>query len=130
LNRPSHAKESTCFYTWMGDDGICRTVTKLRAEIDLAGAIENSNVVKSLFVTKKFPLLVDARHLKSLSKEARKHFSVNDRDTKITCFALIVKSPLSRIIGNFFISLNTTGVPARLFDSEQEAINWLKQYIQ
>jgi hypothetical protein len=72
---------------------------------------------------------VDSRNIKSISKEARKHFSTNGRTTKINCFALIIDSPLSRIIGNFFMGLNKPEIPARLFTSETEAISWLKQYL-
>lgn len=61
--------------------------------------------------------------------EARKHLSTNGRETSINSFAVIVKSPLSRVIGNFLMGLNKPEIPARLFDNEQEAIHWLKNYL-
>lgn len=112
----------------MGSDGICRTKAKPGANINLEEAIENSQAVNSFFSGNKYPLLVDARDLASISKEARKQFAINGRETSITCFGLIVKSPLSRVIGNFFIGLNKPSVPARLFDDEQDALNWLHEY--
>lgn len=113
----------------MGSDGICRTKTKPQAEIDIEEALENSKAVNSFYTEKKYPLLVDARDIKSITKEARKQFAVNDRDTGIISFALIVKSPLSRVIGNFFMGLNKPSIPARLFDNEEEAILWLKKFM-
>jgi hypothetical protein len=113
----------------MGTDGICRTITKPAAEIDLESAVENSNIVTALYKNKKFPLLVDSRNIRSMTKEARRHFSTNGRDTKITSMAILVKSPLSRVIGNFFMGINKPQVPTRLFDSESEAAQWLKQYL-
>ena len=129
LNPPEDATEITAFWTWMGADGICRTKTKPLVEITLKETMENSVAVSSLYKDKKFPLLVDARTIKSIEREARKHFSTNGRETKITSFALIIKSPLSRIIGNFFMALNKPLIPARLFDNEEEAITWLKNYL-
>ena len=129
LNPPEHATEITAFWTWMGKDGICRTKTKPLAVISLKEAIENSEAVSSFYKDRKFPLLIDARNVKYMEREARKHFSTNGRDTKITCFAVMVKSPLSRMIGNFFMGLNKPNMPARLFDNEADAINWLKNYL-
>lgn len=126
---PNTAIELSLFWTWMGEDGICRTKTKPEAEITLKEAMENSAAVTSLYRDKKFPLLVDARNVKSMAKEARKHFSTNGRETKITSMAIMVKSPLSRIIGNFFMGLNKPEVPARLFDDENMAVEWLKKYL-
>jgi len=126
---PKHATELSHFYTWLADDGICRTVAKTNAEITLHSANENTQIITSFYNSKKFPLLVDTRNMKSITRDARSHFSTNGRDTKINCMALIVKSPISRVIGNFFIGLNKPQVPARLFDAEHEAINWLKQFV-
>jgi hypothetical protein len=126
---PNEAIEVSLFWTWMGDDGICRTKTKPNAEINVKEAVENSQAVSSFYRGKKYPLLIDSRDIKSIAREARKHFAISDRETRITSFALIVKSPLSRVIGNFFMGLNKPSVPARLFDSEKEALKWLRQYL-
>lgn len=126
---PHNALELASFHTWMGDDGICRTATRPQAEIGIEQARENSAAVTGFYTGRKFPLLIDARNVKSMAREARRHFSTNGRDTKINAFAIMVKSPLSRVIGNFFMGLNKPEVPARLFDDEAQAIDWLKQYL-
>lgn len=126
---PNNAIELSVFWTWMGNDGICRTKTKLGAEIDMPEARQNSIAVNSFFTGKKFPLIVDSRDVKRISADARKHFSTNGRQTAINSMAIIVKSPLSRVVGNFFMGLNKPAVPARLFEKEDEAIKWLKQFI-
>jgi hypothetical protein len=119
----------TCYWTWMGLDGIARTKVKPQAEVTIKESIENSLAVNSLYSAKKFPLLIDARQIKSISKEARDNFSIKNRSTNINSFAVIIESPLSRIIGNFFMGLNKPSVPAKLFNNEQDAITWLKQYL-
>lgn len=124
-----HVHDLTCYYTWMGKDGIARTKVKPQAEVTIKESLENSKAVNSLRSDKKFPLLIDARHIKSISKEARDNFSIRNRETMINSFAVIIESPLSRIIGNFFMGLNKPSVPAKLFNNEQDAIAWLKQYL-
>jgi hypothetical protein len=130
LTPPDNAISIKAFWTWMGPDGIARTKTKPKARIALAEAEENSRAVNSLYAGKKFPLLVDARNVLSMTHEARKHLAVKGRETNITGFAIMVKSPLSRVIGNFFMGLNKPEVPASLFDKEQEAVKWLKKYLK
>jgi len=124
-----HIYDLTCYWTWMGLDGIARTKVKPQAEVTIKESLENSFAVNNLFTTKKFPLLIDARQIKSISKEARDNFSIRNRSTNINSFAVIIESPLSRIIGNFFMGLNKPSVPAKLFNNEQDAIIWLKQYL-
>jgi hypothetical protein len=119
--------EITAYYTWMGKDGIARTKVKPLAEVTLAEAKENSVAVNSLSPGNRYPLLIDSRDIKSISKEARDFFSMNNRDSNVSAFAIIIQSPLSRVIGNFFMGLNKPRVPARLFKSEKEAVKWLKE---
>jgi hypothetical protein len=129
LTPPSNALSLRTFFTWLGNDGICRTVAKPMAEIDLEAAKENTAAVFTFFSDRKFPLLVDARDVKSMTREARQHLSINGRETLITSFAILVKSPLSRVIGNFFMGINRPSVPARVFDNETQAIEWLKTFL-
>jgi hypothetical protein len=126
---PPIATELSKFFTWMGNDGICRTCTKAMAEVDLEAAIQNTIVVNSFYKNVKFPILVDTRPMKSITGAARKHFSTNGRDTKISAMALLVGSPISKVIGNFFIGLNKPEVPAKLFNSESDALRWLNQFV-
>ena len=124
---PKNAISVTGYWTWMGEDGIMRTKVKPNIEITLTLAIENTNAVNSFYTDKKFPILIDSRGIKSMSREAREHFSARGRDPKTNAFGIIIKSPLSRVIGNFFLGLNKPAVPTRLFDNENDAIEWLNK---
>jgi len=73
--------------------------------------------------------LVDLRDINSITKEARDHFSMRDRKPAVSAIAMLVKSPVSSIIGNFFLGLNKPSVPTHLFTSEVKAVNWLEQFI-
>ena len=115
------------FTTYLGDDGIMRTTVIDHAEVQFLDALENTRTIESLYTGKNFPLLIDSRKIKSISKDARDHFSMRGRKSVVSCFAILVSSPLSRIIGNFFMGLNKPSVPARLFDNEEKAVQWLKK---
>ncbi len=125
---PKYANDLKGYYTWMGEDGIARTSVKPNIDIVLEHAVENSAVVTSFFKEKKFPILIDARNIKSMSYEARHHFSAHGRETKTNAFGIIIGSPISRVLGNFYLGINKPAVPTKLFDNEEDATKWLKQF--
>lgn len=127
LSPPADAINIKDFVTWMGNDGICRTKVKKGADIDLVSAIENTKAVDSFYIGKHYPIIIDSSDIHSMSREARKHFSTNGRVTSINSMAIVVSSPISKVIGNFFLGLNKPEVPARLFNNEKEALVWLKE---
>ncbi len=126
---PKNAINVTGYWTWMGEDGIARTKVKPDIDITLNHALENTEVVTSFFKDKRFPILIDSRGIKSMSREAREHFSTRGRDSKTNAFGIVIKSPLSRVVGNFFLGINKPAVPTRLFDNEHDAVEWLKQHL-
>jgi hypothetical protein len=114
---------------WLGDDGIARSRQKPNVYSSIEDAREFVSAFNGLAGGRGRPLLADIRGVTSITKKAR-HFLAGDGQVKmITASALLVKSPVSRIIGNFFIGLNRPKIPVRLFDSEEEAVEWLKGYI-
>jgi hypothetical protein len=126
---PENAINVTCYWTWMGKDGIARTKVKPNSEISLNHAMENSKAVNSLIEDKKFPILIDARGIRSMTRDAREFFSTRGRDTNTCAFGIIIKSPISRTVGNFFLGINKPAVPTRLFDNEENAVEWLKHHL-
>lgn len=122
--------ELRCYQTWMGDDGIARTVVRRMAEIELEDALENSRVVNGLKGPERFALIIDTRPIKSITKEARDHFSMRGRESRVIGFAILMGSPLSMIIGNFFMGLNKPRVPVKLFTSDENAVKWCKSIVQ
>ena len=128
---PANAIETSVFLTWMGQDGICRTMLKNKNSIiGIKEAKENTEAVNTFYSGKKFPLMIDARNIKSMSKEAREHFSTNGRETYVCAFGIIVSSTVSRVIGNFFMGINKPSVPTRLFNDEAEASKWLLNFVR
>ncbi len=120
--------ELRAFTTWLGDNDVCYTVVKQNAVVELPDAIENSDSVAKLSEGKIYPMLVNLKEIKSISKEARDHFSMQNRPPGVSAIGLLIKSPASTLIGNFFLGLNKSIVPVKLFTNEEKAVLWLKQF--
>ena len=46
-----------------------------------------------------------------------------------TAVALVVDTPVSRVLGNFYLGLSKPHIPSRLFNDEAEALDWLKRFL-
>jgi len=75
------------------------------------------------------PILVDLNHLKSVSKESRGIYSSQETAKYISAAALLVGNPVSRIMGNFYLGINKTAMPVRMFTSSREAFQWLQTFL-
>jgi hypothetical protein len=94
-------------------------------------ARENIKAIQLLTEGKLHPFLCDITKCKSVDREARALFAGAESRSTYTSVALLSKTPIGNIIGNFFISLyGYAHVPTRLFTSEREAIAWLKGFIK
>ncbi len=101
----------------LDENGILRVTCLPGATQTLAQAHENMSVEVQLSRGKRRPILVDLTG----GEEAAKYQSA---------IALLIGSPLSRVIGNFFIGFNKSPMPTKLFTSEPEALEWLKEFLR
>lgn len=113
---------------WMGDDGILRNMMLPKAEITREDVQENYSSNEKLLNGQKVPILTDARYIKSIDQEARK-LSAGEMVAAITiAIAVLVESPMSRMMGNFFLKINRPLYPVKLFTVDEDAVTWLKKY--
>ena len=117
------------FITKLLPEGIVLTQVQDGAEISVEDARQNTLDVITVTGGKISPLLVDTRNIHSISKEARDHFSMRERKGNVNSIAILIHSPLSKIIGNFFMGLNKPTVPTKLFTDQRTAMAWLKTFL-
>ena len=73
------------------------------------------------------PCLVLMGETRGIERDARTYFAHHDDNARVTTLAaLVIGSPVSRVIGNFFIGLSKPKFPTRLFNDVEEAETWLK----
>ncbi|MDH5654630.1 MAG: hypothetical protein OEZ34_01890 [Spirochaetia bacterium] len=76
---------------------------------------------------KLMPTMVDLTLINSMTRESREYFQNTNTSTS-TALALVVSSTLSRVIGNIFLSMNQSGIPLKLFNTRDQALEWLRNY--
>lgn len=128
---PADAKhfETRAHIAAVDDRGILRARVKSGAEIDLEEAQDFMRLAASSSGGARQPILIDLADMRSISREARKYFAGVEAAKVQTAVAILVGSPLTRAIGNFFMGFDKTLAPTRLFGSEAEALEWLQGFL-
>lgn len=115
---------------WLGEDGIVRIIHVPGAEVTLEDAKETMLAYLQIRQDKRRPLLVDTRTMKFLAREARKYYAGDEAAKGASAVAIIVGTPVSRVLGNFYLGFSNPHLPSRLFSSDDEALEWLKGYLE
>ncbi len=115
---------------WIDEDGILHSVYSEGMDVELDDVKENMGVLKQLTGGKRAPYIIDIRGVHSVTREARDTASTAEALSITNSTALLIGSPISRVIGNFFMGLNKPPYPLRLFTSEEKAMAWLKGFVE
>ncbi|HEX9439902.1 MAG TPA: hypothetical protein VF909_09480 [Roseiflexaceae bacterium] len=128
MERPEIVTRTARHY--LDELGIFHTINHPGVEQTLEAARENLQATVELSGGQRRPLLVDIRQIKSQTREARDYYTGPEGTRCFSAAAMLVDSPVSRLLGNFMIGFNkSSSVPGKLFSSEAEAIEWLKTFL-
>jgi hypothetical protein len=75
------------------------------------------------------PVIIFSNEVTSIDKPAREYFASPKGIEGLSASAIIVNSPFSRYLGNFFLMVNKTSIPVKLFSNISQAEKWLQQFI-
>lgn len=100
----------------------------LRIEWDPGTEITADDARESIAAVERMrrgaPLVVQMGQVTGIPRPARAIYAQMD---VVSRMALVAQSPLSRTIANFFLGLNRTPVPMRMFTDEDVAVAWLRE---
>lgn len=110
---------------WRGADGIVRVNVKPQMTLELEDAQASLEASRQLLAGSRAPVLIDMGSTSGLSRDTRRYYASDAPGRYHYAVALLVDSPLSRAIGNFFVGINRPVIPFRMFKFEHEAVIWL-----
>ena len=109
------------------DDGILEFDYLTNRVVDLDIARTAVGEAREL-VRAPTPTLVRINLVKEVTRDARVFFAESEENRQVSSkVALLIASPLGRIIGNFFMGLNRAALPVRLFTEVDAAVAWLQE---
>jgi hypothetical protein len=110
---------------------LIKVVTHAGAEVNLEDAKEHIEAGRELAAGLEYTLLlVDVSQIRSITRDARVYYAnpSGTQDFENRAVAILVDSPLSKVVANFFIGLNRPVTPVKLFTAESEALAWLAEF--
>jgi hypothetical protein len=114
---------------WLDDEGILHGVAADDVTHTLAQAKEQLELQRAMAGDVARPFLMDIRTAAGLERDARTFYAGRDAAKVLRATALLIGSPLSRALGNFFLGLNKPHMPTRLFTDEESAMAWLREHL-
>ena len=115
---------------WLGEDGIVRHVLILDNAV-LTRADHEENVVAIARVSggTKRPQLINIHKVKWADRESRQYGASEAVAEVVAALAILISSPVGTMIGNFWLKISKPSYPSKLFTSEAQAIDWLKDFL-
>lgn len=113
-----------------GSDGIIRlryTIPGTEVKLEDIKAVRAA--IWEMSDGQKRPVLADIRNLKGSDREVTKYSSGEEMAQSLKAAAILSDSVISRVLGNLFIGIGKPPFPTRLFNSETEAVEWLKGFV-
>lgn len=112
---------------YLEGEWLIRTVYKPGVTIELEDAETEIGIYRGLTETRTLAIVIDLRAMKTATSDARARYA-SDEDADLVCAtALLTGSAVSRVIGNFYLTLNKPASPTKLFTNEALAIEWLRE---
>jgi hypothetical protein len=115
------------FRMWQRPDGIVQQVWVAGVTMEVEDARGAVEALIQLVGDRRVPLLVDVHDAGPTSRASRSEFVA--QGDRVSATALLVGTPLSRMMGNFFLAVSKPVVPTRLFDDEASAVAWLLGFV-
>lgn len=113
---------------WMDSENIARMRFKPTDRHNLEDAREVVNAHNALANGVNTRVLADLRNITTgANRQARRYYCEEESSRWKLGMAMLVNSPVQRMLGNLFMMLNKPPYPTRLFKEEADALAWLKE---
>lgn len=77
----------------------------------------------------KMAAIIFSQGVTSIDKPAREYLASSKGTEGLSASAIIVNSPFSRFLGNFFLKVNKASIPVKLFSNISLAEKWIQPFI-
>ena len=94
----------------------------------LADAQKNVEIMHQLADGQKRPVLVEMKQIKNMDGDARAYSAGDNVESITLALAMVIGSTPGKTLGNLWLGINKPSFPTRMFNSETEAIKWLKGF--
>lgn len=107
-------------------DGILHVHFKENTDISLELQLSLRKIYNELLKDTSTGFIYSAEAGFSMSKEARENFGNFPEQNPVSACGLVANNLAYRLLGNFLIKFYSPKIPTKLFDTVEEAAEWLQ----
>lgn len=112
------------------DEGIIHIHIKEDADIELADAVLIVEAMGKLGGGKKYPVLIDAGEFSSIDREVQVYSATAESNLYTLADAIAYCNLAQKLLSDFYVKYNKPVVPTKVFAKKDEAIEWLKGFVE
>jgi hypothetical protein len=105
---------------------VCRYKKNLHINLVMAREIVQARI--AFTGGKKMPALIISQGVTSVDKSAREYLASDEGIEGLVASAIVVNTPFSNVLSNFFLKVNKTKLPVKIFSNTSRAEKWLQQF--
>lgn len=113
---------------WFDEEGILYSVSKKASVRSLEETQRSVEEMKLMLRGQKVCMLVDVTNSAPTSRELRE-YSARALPEFVKAMAMVSRSAAGKMLANIFFTLRPQAFPTKVFNSEEDARKWLKQYL-
>jgi len=114
---------------WKAESGVVHMVFKATESHDIDDAHQVVAAHNELACGERTGVLCDLRAAKAGADRAARAYYVSEESARYkTAMAMLVDSPLQRMLGNIFFRMNRPPYPSQMFGDEDAALAWLASF--
>ena len=116
---------------WFDEDGVLYSIPKPNAPQPKSKeeALVEMEKFRKLLGYKKTCMISISESTAPPPKKEDREWIGRELDSIIKALAIISTSPLSRMVANLFFGLKPPAYPVKFFSNQQDAKEWIKQYL-
>lgn len=110
-------------------DGIMQMEIGDDCVVDIKDLKEIGDAVFRIGNGKKFPNLILVGEYSNITKDARDYSTTIENNVYTLADAFVVRAMHQKLLANLYLKINQPKIPTRFFESEEDAVDWLKKYL-
>lgn len=115
--------------SWIDEDGILYSISKKRVKpLSLEETKKSMDKFSEMVAGKKMCMLADVTHTTESTREI-KDYIAQEFPKYVKALAMVSDSALGKMLANLFFTIKTQPYPTKIFNNEEDAKIWLKQYL-
>ncbi|MDH5606154.1 MAG: hypothetical protein OEY93_04645 [Anaerolineae bacterium] len=120
--------ETVGSFIWVDGEGILHIIVKPKVVLTQQTIMEDIVIYEKVCADSPRPLLINLDNISQMDRSAR---SIASREMPrfASATAMVIGSPVSRVLGNLFLGFSRPAIPVQLFEDEVAALAWLRKFL-